>query len=138
MSVKNAKVTDHLANERTFLAWIRTALGLIGLGFVLARMGIFISQIATAEASLHRSAPGVHARAAHEFVISGVIFLFIGVIFGGWGGFSYHANRLAIERDDYRPARWPVIVLTLVIVVGGLSIVALVLWRTLELAGANG
>jgi uncharacterized membrane protein YidH (DUF202 family) len=33
------KIRDHLANERTFLAWVRTALGLIGLGFVLARMG---------------------------------------------------------------------------------------------------
>jgi len=29
---------DHLANERTFLAWVRTALGLIGLGVVLAKL----------------------------------------------------------------------------------------------------
>ena len=28
---------DHLANERTFLAWVRTALGLVGLGVVLER-----------------------------------------------------------------------------------------------------
>ncbi len=29
---------DHLANERTFLAWVRTALGLVGLGAVLERL----------------------------------------------------------------------------------------------------
>lgn len=29
---------DHLANERTFLAWVRTALGLVGLGVVLGRV----------------------------------------------------------------------------------------------------
>lgn len=29
---------DHLANERTFLAWVRTALGLIGLGVLLAKL----------------------------------------------------------------------------------------------------
>ncbi len=29
---------DHLANERTFLAWIRTALGLIGLGVIVAKL----------------------------------------------------------------------------------------------------
>ncbi len=30
---------DHLANERTFLAWVRTALGLVGLGVLLERFG---------------------------------------------------------------------------------------------------
>ena len=30
---------DHLANERTFLAWVRTALGLVGLGVLLERLG---------------------------------------------------------------------------------------------------
>ena len=29
---------DHLANERTFLAWIRTALGIVGLGVVVGRL----------------------------------------------------------------------------------------------------
>lgn len=29
---------DHLANERTFLAWIRTGLGVIGLGVVVERL----------------------------------------------------------------------------------------------------
>lgn len=26
--------SDHLANERTFLAWVRTSLGIMGFGFV--------------------------------------------------------------------------------------------------------
>lgn len=29
---------DHLANERTFLAWLRTALGLVGLGVLLEKL----------------------------------------------------------------------------------------------------
>lgn len=38
--VENLESTarDHLANERTFLAWIRTALGLVGLGVLLERL----------------------------------------------------------------------------------------------------
>ena len=32
------KVTDHLANERTFLAWIRTALAIITSGLALGRL----------------------------------------------------------------------------------------------------
>lgn len=33
-----ASVRDHLANERTLLAWVRTALTIIGLGFVVGRL----------------------------------------------------------------------------------------------------
>ena len=36
---------DYLAEERTFLAWIRTGITLMGLGFVVARFGIFLEQI---------------------------------------------------------------------------------------------
>ena len=36
---------DHLANERTFLAWVRTALGLVGLGVLLERLGAGSDQV---------------------------------------------------------------------------------------------
>lgn len=39
-----AKATDYLAAERTFLAWIRTGIALMGLGFVLARFGLFLQE----------------------------------------------------------------------------------------------
>jgi putative membrane protein len=34
----SASVRDHLANERTLLAWVRTALTIVGLGFVMGRL----------------------------------------------------------------------------------------------------
>src|ERR1700736_852460 len=34
--------SDYLAAERTFLAWIRTGLALMGFGFVVARFGLFV------------------------------------------------------------------------------------------------
>ncbi|SHL56719.1 putative membrane protein [Roseovarius marisflavi] len=30
---------DHAANERTFLAWVRTAVSIVGFGLVVARVG---------------------------------------------------------------------------------------------------
>jgi putative membrane protein len=36
---------DVLAAERTFLAWIRTGLALMGFGFVVARFGLFLQQL---------------------------------------------------------------------------------------------
>ena len=40
-----AELRDYLAIERTFLAWIRTGLALMGFGFVGARFGLFLQQL---------------------------------------------------------------------------------------------
>jgi putative membrane protein len=39
-----ADLRDYLAEERTFLAWIRAGISLMGFGFVVARFGIFLAQ----------------------------------------------------------------------------------------------
>lgn len=40
-----AGASDHLANERTFLAWIRTSIALIGFGFVVVKFSLFVRQL---------------------------------------------------------------------------------------------
>ena len=45
-----------LAAERTLLAWIRTGLAMMGFGFVVARFGLFLAELATVEhKAMHRS-----------------------------------------------------------------------------------
>lgn len=39
---------DHLANERTFLAWIRTSIALMGFGFVVVKFSLFVRQFSLA------------------------------------------------------------------------------------------
>ena len=39
---------DHLANERTFLAWIRTSIAIMGFGFVVVKFSLFIRQLSFA------------------------------------------------------------------------------------------
>jgi putative membrane protein len=43
--------SDHAANERTFLAWVRTGLAVIAFGFVIEKFNLFIVTMATASSS---------------------------------------------------------------------------------------
>ncbi len=123
------RTTDHLANERTFLAWVRTALALIGLGFVLARMGLFLRQLAVVGGA---NVPnGAHA--GREFVVTGVVFLILGTLLGAWSGYRHDANRRMIVAGAFEPARNAVLAVVAAVVLGGVVIVGLVLWRALEI-----
>ena len=45
------KYSDHAANERTFLAWVRTGIAIIAFGFVVEKFNLFVRTIAEANAS---------------------------------------------------------------------------------------
>ena len=63
MSIKN--FTDHAANERTFLAWVRTAIAVTAFGFLVERFDLFLAAMAPSSALgnlvIHRSAFGREA-----------------------------------------------------------------------------
>jgi putative membrane protein len=63
----------YLAAERTFLAWLRTGLGLIGVGFAVSRFGLFLRQLSAAQS--HPSAP-----ATGLSMWSGVALVALGVV----------------------------------------------------------
>ena len=43
MRIRNRRV--HMANERTFLAWIRTSIAIMAFGFVVEKFSIFVKQM---------------------------------------------------------------------------------------------
>jgi putative membrane protein len=45
------KYSDHAANERTFLAWVRTGIAIIAFGFVVEKFNLFVRTMAEANAS---------------------------------------------------------------------------------------
>jgi putative membrane protein len=38
---------DHVANERTFLAWVRTGIAVIAFGFVIEKFSLFVLTVAS-------------------------------------------------------------------------------------------
>ena len=44
------KYSDHAANERTFLAWVRTGIAVIAFGFVVEKFNLFVRTLVEANA----------------------------------------------------------------------------------------
>ena len=63
----------YFAAERTFLAWIRTGLGLIGIGFAVSRFSLFLREI-----SGNQSHASAHARGLSLW--SGILLVALGVV----------------------------------------------------------
>jgi uncharacterized protein (DUF302 family)/uncharacterized membrane protein YidH (DUF202 family) len=63
---------DYLAAERTFLAWIRTGLALMGFGFVVARFGLFLRAMQFGEPALANRPGGLSVGFGTALLILGV------------------------------------------------------------------
>lgn len=63
----------YFAAERTFLAWIRTGLGLMGVGFAVSRFGLFLREMRASETHVPVHSTGLS-------VYSGVALVTLGVI----------------------------------------------------------
>jgi putative membrane protein len=70
----------YFAAERTFLAWIRTGLGLIGIGFAVSRFSLFLRQIAAADSHTPPHTTGVSMWSGVALVGLGVIVILTSVL----------------------------------------------------------
>jgi len=115
---------EHQANERTFLAWLRTSIALIGFGFAIARFGLFLRQLNT---TLTQREPVVNPWLNSENL--GVALVIVGIVAIALAAWRYNQVFWQIERGDYRPNRLPVWILTAVVMVLGLLSIPLLLLR---------
>jgi putative membrane protein len=63
----------YFAAERTFLAWIRTGLGLMGIGFAVSRFGLFLRELRASETHTAVHSSGVSMLAGVGLVTLGVV-----------------------------------------------------------------
>jgi putative membrane protein len=68
--------TDHLANERTFLAWMRTSIGIMAFGFVVVKFSLFVKRIALLFGKTDLNPPATHGLSA----IVGIVLVLVGTI----------------------------------------------------------
>lgn len=91
---------EHQANERTFLAWVRTSITLISFGFVIARFGLFLCSLGLMLGEGRIAVPGwLNSQTEGALLlVAGISCLLIGT----W---RYDRAFLQIEAGDYRPGR---------------------------------
>jgi putative membrane protein len=90
------RASDHLANERTFLAWVRTSISVIVFGFVVAKFGITLRQLFRFE-NLDPHETGISLALGVSFMVVGILMAIVAV----W---RYQSTRVQIEQSDFRPA----------------------------------
>jgi putative membrane protein len=84
--------TDTLANERTFLAWVRTALAFIAFGFVIARFALFAREFS---AIVHEKIAGVG-----DSTFFGIAVVIVGIAVALYGAYRYAATERALRSDQ--------------------------------------
>jgi putative membrane protein len=86
----------YMAAERTFLAWIRTGIAFMGFGFVVARFGLFLREIAV---SNNMAA----AQPSNGFSLPvGVALIVMGIVVNIVAAIRHHRYIKALDRGQFR------------------------------------
>jgi putative membrane protein len=90
------RAREHLANERTFLAWVRTGVAVIVFGFAIGRFAIALRQWMQLQS---RAAPesGLSVWFGMVAIVAGVVICLAGLI-------RYRKTREQIDSGNFEPA----------------------------------
>jgi putative membrane protein len=107
---EDKKATEYLANERTFLAWIRTSIAIISLGFVVTKFSVWLRELAL------RFDPHAQAARTGASLPIGVAMMALGAVFAALAAHRYHRVNRDIEEGRVGPDRGMILFVTAVII----------------------
>jgi putative membrane protein len=93
------RYSDHAANERTFLAWVRTAIAVMAFGFVIERFDLFL-QVAVPQLAERQISP--HGQTFAN--LAGLAFIGIGVAMIVLAGLRFAKTAKDIESEADAPS----------------------------------
>ncbi len=127
-SSTSSHARDHLANERTFLSWIRTSIGIMAFGFVVEKFALFMRQITLLLGkSQSEMLPNLSNSLQGYSSIFGVFLVALGAFICLLAFIKFKKVEKQIEDDTYHPS----LLLNVLLTVSVLSIgVFLVIYLT--------
>ncbi|HQT68405.1 MAG: hypothetical protein B7Z78_12495 [Rhodospirillales bacterium 20-60-12] len=122
--------TDHAANERTFLAWVRTSIAIMAFGFLVERFGLFLKIAARTLGSAAPPASGFTFGS-----LSGLILIVAGMIMIGGSAYRFVRTSREIDSPNIHKApgaRFDMALASMLVILG----IALVIYLSHALGGA--
>jgi len=117
-----SRTQQHLANQRTFLAWLRTAVALIGLGFVVSRFGLFLRTIILGYSFNVSSVVQNYVNYSISSLV-GISMMILGIVLIGFPLRNYLDTHNSIMKGSYLPKHIYIYLVSIsLIVLGALSI----------------
>jgi len=108
------RARDHLANERTFLAWVRTSVAIVVFGFAIGRFAIAMRQL-TAFQGHESKATGFSVWMGTTSILAGVVMVVAGLM-------RYRKTRAQLDEGKFEPAGFIVDLVTILTVLFGLAL----------------
>ena len=108
---KKQNARDHLANERTLLAWIRTSIGIMAFGFVVVKFSLFVKQI-----SLLLGKNATIPQHGYSSVI-GIFLVALGAIILVLSFIKYKRTEKQLSHDSFQSSSKLILFLTITIII---------------------
>jgi putative membrane protein len=114
------RARDHLANERTFLAWVRTGAAIVVFGFAIGRFSIAMRQLVALQGHPVRTA-GISVWMGSFTIVAGVMLVVSGLV-------RYRKTRAQLDAGTFEPAGFVLDLVTFLTVLFGLALAAYLIY----------
>jgi putative membrane protein len=94
--------SDHAANERTFLAWLRTGLAIAAFGFVIEKFNLFIAMMAEAAPASATAAGSLDRVFGPVGQYGGIALMIIGIVIIAMSGVRFVRTTHEIDSPEIR------------------------------------
>ena len=118
---EDKQATEYLANERTFLAWVRTSIAVISLGFVVTKFNVWLHELAV------RLNPHATPRPMGASLPIGVTLMALGGLLASLAARRYWVVNRSIASGRVRADYGLVILVTLLVVSLALAMIVYML-----------
>ena len=117
----NLNCREHMANERTFLAWVRTSIAIIAFGFVIEKFSLFMKQMSlilgkTTVGNTLPAAPGYSS-------VAGIFLVAFGTLMSVLGYIKFKKTQKQIDQGAFKTSSSLDLVLTSLIFIAGIFLI---------------
>jgi len=125
---QTTNIREHLANERTFLAWIRTSIGIMAFGFVVEKFALFMKQMSLVlgNSTIENTLPPSHGYSSTV----GIFLVGFGTLMSLLAFVRYKKVERQIDEDTYQPSSVLDLLLLLAVLAVGIFLVIYLIHST--------